>query len=126
MCFVVFDHFRFQATTSGQVRLRAVMEEPFLVNECAQMRRASLAFLAHMEAASGNDAVLGTARQTLQKLGLIELAKTLAATEKPIDLGQEILRRHLRVQRVQEGKFDGGLPKGPGVRVDQIMGARRV
>ncbi len=111
----VFDQIRLRATNSGQVGLQTVMEEPSLVDACAQLRRASAAFLAQMEAASGNDAGLGTARQALQKLGLVELAQTLGATEKPIDLGQEILRRHLRVQ---EGKFDGGLPKGPWVRLE--------
>ena len=115
----VFDQIRCQATASGQVRLQTVMEEPSLVNACAQMRRASAAFLAQMEAASGNDAVLGTATQTLQKLGLVELAQSLGATERPIDLGEEILQRHLRVQ---EGKFDAGLPKGPWVRVEPDQG----
>lgn len=115
----VFDQVRLQATSSGQVCLQTVMEGPSLVKACTQLRRASGAFLAQMEASSGNDSVLGTARQTLQKLGLVELAQTLGATEKPIDLGQEILRRHLRVQ---EGKFDGGLPKGPWVRVEPDQG----
>jgi hypothetical protein len=110
----VFDQVRLQAAASGQVKLQTVMEEPMLVDACGQMRRAAAGFLAQLEAASGSDD-LGTARQALQKLGLVELARALGATETPIDLAQEILRRHLRVQ---EGKFDGGLPKGPWVRLE--------
>lgn len=111
----VFEQVRLRAADSGQVDLHRVMDDPSLVAACTQMRRASAAFLAQMEAASRNDAALGIAGQALQKLGLVELARTLEATERPIDLGQAILRRHLRVQ---EGKFEGGLPKGPWVRLN--------
>jgi hypothetical protein len=115
----VFDQIRLAATNSGQVDLQTLMEEPSLVDACAPMRSASVAFLAQLDTASGNNAVLGPARQALQKLGLVELAQTLGATEKPIDLVQEILRRHLRVQ---DGKFEGGLPKGPWVRLEPGQG----
>jgi hypothetical protein len=116
----VFDQIRLRGTDSGQVDLQTVMECPSLVGACTEMKRASEAFLAQLEAASGNESVLGSARQALQKLGIVEFAQTLRVTKEPINLGQEVLRRHLRVQ---EDKFDGGLPKSPWVRLEPGPGS---
>lgn len=115
----VFDQVRLAATSTGQTALQTVMETPILVAACTEMKASSAAFSEMVESALGDDAVLGPARLALQKLGLVELARTLAAIEQPTDLGQEVLRRHLRVQ---EGKFDGGLPKGPWVRMEPGQG----
>ena len=111
----IFDQIRLLAANSGQVGLQTVMDQPPLMEACSQMMRASSAFVAQLDISSAEDTALSNAKQALQKLGLAELAQTLANTEEPIALGQEILRRHLRVQ---EGKFDGGLPKGPWVRLE--------
>ena len=103
------------AADSGQVNLQTVLDEQAVLDAIGEMRKAALGFLAEMEAASSDDCSLGNARQALHKVGVVQLAQTLGSMDKPNDLGQEILRRHLRVQ---EGKFDGGLPKGPWVRLE--------
>jgi hypothetical protein len=115
----VFDQVRHRATNTGRTTLQEAMEESPLRDACAQINQASSAFLAQLEPASSDDNILGSARQALQKIGLVALAQALSATEVPIALGQEILRRHMRVQ---EGKFDGGLPKGPWVRLETETG----
>jgi hypothetical protein len=111
----VFDRIRMRASASGQVGLQLVMEEQPVVEACSQLRKAASGFPDEVEAASGDETGLGNSRTTLQKQGLIELAQTLGRTGDPIEVAEEILRRHLRVQ---EGKFDGGLPKGPWVRLE--------
>lgn len=111
----VFDQVRCGATGNGQANLRSVMKDESLVQACAEMRLACSEFVACLEdaesAPGGKDL-----RQDLQKLGLTDLAQTLgSASESPIEVGREVIRRH---QRVQEGKFDGGFPKGPWIRVE--------
>jgi hypothetical protein len=85
------------------------------------MRKAAVGFLAEIESASSEECSLGDARQALHNGGVVPFAKTVIAMDKPSDLGQEILRRHLRVQ---EDKSDGGLPKGPWVRLESECAAR--
>jgi hypothetical protein len=111
----VFDQIRFGASASGHVPLKALMDEQALVDSCAQMRKAAAGFLSQLQATSANEDPLGVVKQSLKSRGFIELAQVLAGIEKPLNVGQELLRRH---QRVQEGKFDGGLPKGPWVRLE--------
>ena len=111
----VFDHVRLQAASSGQVNLQVVLNEQAVGDAIGQMRNAAVGFLAEIEGASNEESSLGIARQALHNVGVVQLAQTIIPMEKPTDVGQEILRRHMRVQ---EGKFDGGLPKGPWVRLE--------
>lgn len=111
----VFDQVRCGVTGNGQANLGSVMLDKSLVQACAEMRSACGEFVAHLEEAESTPGGKDL-RQGLQKLGMTELAQALgSASESPTEVGREVLTRH---QRVQEGKFDGGLPKGPWIRIE--------
>jgi hypothetical protein len=111
----MFDQIRIRANASGQAALQPMLEDESVAEACSQMRKAASDFLTEVGTASGEDTSLGTAWGALLKLGLIEFAQKLNGANVQIDIVREILQRHLRVQ---EGKFDGGLPKGPWVRLE--------
>jgi hypothetical protein len=110
----MFDRVRAAAADRGQIRLDAVTEDADVAGAAKDITAAAARLLAELEAASQH-ARLGPAHQALITNGLVGLAKTLAASAgDPVIACHEVLGRHARVQ---DGKFDGGLPKGPWVRV---------
>ena len=111
----VFDRFRVRAADSGKVKLQTVLEEQAVADAILQLRKATVSFLAEVDGTSNEECSLGNARQALLKVGIGQFAQSISDIDSPTDIGQEILRRHLRVQ---EGKFDGGLQKGPWVRLE--------
>jgi hypothetical protein len=111
----VFDRIRAGASGSGHARLSSLVAEQPFVDACGQMGKAAASLLTQADSAAGLHGDIGDAKRTLQATGLIELARTLSEVKAPIDCGHRILERH---QSVQGGKFDGGLPKGPWVRLD--------
>ena len=117
----VFDRIRVRAADSGKVSLQTVLDERAVLDATAQMRKAAVGFLAETEIASGEENSLGDAKPALQKVEVVQFAKTVSNMHAPNDIVQEVLRRHLRVQ---ENKFDGGLPKGPWVRLEPESMAR--
>jgi hypothetical protein len=112
----LFDRMRAAATDRGQVLVEAVATgEMALARAARDMSAAAVKLLSELDSTSDHGD-LGTASRTLAAAGLVDLARTLAASAgDPLVACQEVLRRHARVQ---EGKFDGGLPKGPWIRLE--------
>ncbi len=110
----IFDQLRAAATDRGQAEIEAAADASAVVHATQDISLAARRFLTELDSAPEQDG-LGQARQALTKTGLVSLAQVLAGIREPVAVCQEILRRHARVQ---EGKFDGGLPKGPWIKLE--------
>jgi len=109
----VFNSARMLATNQSSVDLLAVLKSLDVDQACAAITANSGRLLNEYNDSSTDRSSLGTAWQSLAKLGLVELAKAFQAANNEEVLLKEVINRHLRVQ---EGKFDGGIPKGPWIR----------
>jgi hypothetical protein len=110
----LFDQMRTAATSSGRASLTELAGRERVQNAFGEMKVSAADFLREVEAASPEDGI-GPARQTLQKLRILDLAQTAASIDNPVMLCQEVVRRHTSIQ---QGKFDGGLPKGAWISAD--------
>lgn len=111
----VFERLRAHATATGRTSLKAALIQPELAETTTALKSACKEFESNLAGAE-NAGVAGTLRQELAKFSLIEFAAELASlSATPLEIGGAILRRHLRVQ---DGKFEGGLPKGPWIRLE--------
>ena len=90
-----------------------VLKAPGVDQACTAVASSAGRFLKEYLASSVDRSSLGTTCQSLQKLGLVSFGQALQSAKGQEALLKEILARHLRVQ---EGKLDGGTPKGPWIR----------
>jgi hypothetical protein len=109
----IFNSVRMLAADQSSVELRVVLKSPGLYQAYRAVSLNSGRFLDKYNNSSADRSSLGAACQSLQKLGLVELAKTFRAAKGEEALLKELIARH---HRVQEGKFDGATPKGPWIR----------
>src|SRR5258708_13427236 len=101
------------AADQSGVELRVVLKSPGVDLACAAITSNSGRFLNEYNDSSADRSSLGAAWQSLPKPGLVELARTFQSARGEEALLKEVIARHLRIQ---EGKFDGGIPKGPWIR----------
>jgi hypothetical protein len=111
----LFDQVRAAALGHGEVELPTVGSSAAVQSAAKELRSTAAKFVEEVEKATDAPDGLGPARQGLQKLKLVDLARSLASTAEPVAVCQNILRRHIRVQ---EGKFDSGVRKQPWVQLD--------
>ena len=111
----LFDRIRAMALDRGQASLASIAHEPAVESAAEAVRQAATDLLTKWGATGNAQMQLGPACARLRELGIVELARTLAGTSDARAICQEVLRRHARVQ---DGKFDGGLPKGPWIRFE--------
>lgn len=109
----IFNSARMLAANQSSVDLRAVLRSLGVDQACAAITSNSSRLLNEYNDSSSDPSSLGAAWQSLPKLGLVELAKAFQAVKDEELVLKEVFTRHLRVQ---EGKFDGGIPKGPWIR----------
>lgn len=113
---MLFDQIRLVAGRQGQANLRELALLPKIKDASTKLQSAAAQFVKMIEAASDASDGLGPARQVFVKLKIRELAKLFAATRKPIEQCQTVVRRHLEVQ---SNKLDGGRPKQAWVEFDK-------
>ena len=111
----LFDRLRAAATDRGEANLQSVMQESVVSAACKGLRRASADFLTTYEQTVPDETGLGEARHSLQKAGVVDLARLTASDRPAIDLARDVVQRHLRVQ---DEKLDGGLPKEPWIKLE--------
>jgi hypothetical protein len=111
----IFNSARLLAMYQSSVDHRVILKSPGVDLACAAITSNSSRLLTEYNDSSADRSSLGAAWQSLQKIGLVELAKTFQSAKGEEALVKEVIARHLRVQ---EGKFDGGMPKGPWIRYE--------
>jgi hypothetical protein len=109
----VFNSARLLVGGQSCVSVRAVLKSPGVDQACKAATSNAARFLSEYQASSSDRSSLGGTLQTLQKLGLVDLARAVHSANSEEALFNEIITRHLKVQ---EGKFDNGKPKGPWIR----------
>jgi hypothetical protein len=111
----VFDQVRGRATATGRINLDSALRGHALDQARMEMRSACEQFQKELKTDETSPQSAGP-RQALQKLGLVDLSRDLAAaSSSTTNVARAVLQRH---QQVQEGKFDGGLPKGSWIRLE--------
>lgn len=109
----IFNSARMLATDQSRVELHVVLKARGVDQACDAAASNACRFLKEYHGSSVDRSSLGAAWQSSQKLGLIDLAQAFQSAKGEEALLKEVIARHLRVQ---EGKFDGGAPKGPWIR----------
>ena len=109
----IFNSARMLAADQSSVNLRVVLKSPGVDLACAAITSNSGRLLNEYNNSSADRSSLGAAWQSLPKLGLVDLATTFQSARGEEALLKGVIARHLRIQ---EGKFDGGMPKGPWIR----------